>query len=71
LPFTSGERQFGVAENRSLLRECQEIEHRICKARQAFVAEILVDERGFLGLDVVEDGELCGWRASKGSGINS
>ena len=63
MPFTSGERQFGVAENRSLLRECQEIENGICEARQAFVAEILVDERGFLGADVVENGELCGWRA--------
>ena len=27
------------------------------------MAEILVDERGFLGADVVEDGELRGWRA--------
>lgn len=27
------------------------------------MAEILVDEGGFLGLDVVEDGELRGWRA--------
>ena len=27
------------------------------------MAEILVDEWGFLGLDVVEDGELRGWRA--------
>ena len=52
-----------MAENRSLLRECQEIENGICEARQAFVAEILVDERGFFGLDVVEDGELRGWRA--------
>jgi hypothetical protein len=62
-PFTSGERQFGVAENRSLPRECQEIKNRIREAWQAFVSEILVDERGFLGLDVVEDGELRGWRA--------
>ena len=27
------------------------------------MAEILVDEWSFLGLDVVEDGELRGWRA--------
>lgn len=41
-------------------RECQKIEHRVAEARQAFVAEILVDERGFLGADVVENGELRG-----------
>lgn len=63
LPFTSGERQFGVAEIHSLLRECKKIEHGVCEARQAFVAEILVDEWSFLGADVVEDGELGGGRA--------
>ena len=63
MPFSSGERQFGVAENRCLLCECQEIKNGIREARQAFVSEILVDERGFLGLDIVEDGELRGWRA--------
>ena len=50
-------------ENRSLLCKGQKIEHRVGEAGQAFVAEVLVDEGGFLGADVVEDGELGGGRA--------